>query len=87
MNESNGVGFYKNGNETAFTVGANTAYLDATDVDGAGARSFFGFGETTGISSVKAELTMGEVYNLNGQRVSAPRKGLYIMDGKKVIVK
>jgi len=87
MDGENGVGFYKNGNETAFTVGANTAYLDATDVDGAGARSFFGFGETTGISSVKAELTMGEVYNLNGQRVSAPRKGLYIMDGKKVIVK
>ncbi len=28
-----------------------------------------------------------EFYNLNGMRVNTPRKGLYIMNGKKVIVK
>ena len=27
------------------------------------------------------------VYNLNGQRLSAPRKGLNIVNGKKVIIK
>jgi len=26
------------------------------------------------------------VYNLNGQRVIQPAKGLYIVDGKKVII-
>lgn len=31
--------------------------------------------------------TKGAAYNLNGQRVVHPRKGLYIVDGKKVIMK
>jgi hypothetical protein len=26
-------------------------------------------------------------YNLNGQRVSQPKKGLYIVNGKKVVIK
>lgn len=43
--------------------------------------------ETTGISAIdKAEQANG-VYNLSGQRVSKPTKGLYIVGGKKVIVK
>ena len=29
----------------------------------------------------------GEVYNLKGQRVAAPTKGLYVVDGKKVVLK
>jgi len=29
----------------------------------------------------------GQYYNLNGQRVTQPGKGLYIVDGKKVLVK
>ena len=45
--------------------------------------------EATGIenveeSTVKAD---GIYYNLNGQRVTAPTKGIYIKDGKKVYVK
>jgi hypothetical protein len=45
--------------------------------------------ETTGISSMQnSQSTMHhEVYNLNGQRVAQPAKGLYIVDGRKVIVK
>lgn len=86
MNGASGVGFYKNNN--AFTVGANTAYLPA---DFAGARmAFFGFDETTGINetlSTKGESAGAPVYNLNGQRVNAPAKGLYIMNGKKVVIK
>ena len=31
--------------------------------------------------------TKGAAYNLNGQRVAHPRRGLYIVDGKKVIMK
>ena len=47
-------------------------------------------GETTGIMSVdNGQLTVdsSEVYNLNGQRVAQPTKGLYIVNGKKVIIK
>ena len=31
--------------------------------------------------------TDGEFYNLAGQRVAQPTKGLYIVNGKKVVIK
>ena len=90
MNDAtNGLGFYKN--NKAFTVGANTAYLPA-GFDGTGAPVFYLFdaiGGTTGIEAVNgSEFTAnGEYYNLAGQRVAQPTKGLYIVNGKKVVVK
>ena len=46
-------------------------------------------GETTGVNTLDVERgTMnGEVYNLNGQRVAQPTKGLYIVNGRKVVIK
>ena len=87
MNGSAGVGFYKT-SAPSFTVGANTAYLPA-DVAGAEARSFIGFdNETTGISDVAvAENVEGKMFNMQGVSVAQPTKGLYIVNGKKVIVK
>ena len=90
MNDAtNGLGFYKN--NKAFTVGANTAYLPI-DFDSTGAPVFYLFdniGGTTGIDAVNgSELTVnGEYYNLAGQRAAQPTKGLYIVNGKKVVVK
>jgi hypothetical protein len=88
MNDAtNGLGFYKNRYD--FTVGANTAYLPAgfaTD----GTRSFFLLdGETTGVNDVRGKMedVRGAVYNLAGQRVAQPTKGLYIVNGKKYVVK
>ena len=45
-------------------------------------------GNTNGISNVEAE-TFGDgaFYNLRGQRVMTPSKGLYIMNGKKFFLK
>ena len=45
--------------------------------------------ETTGINTTLTtnERMNNEVYNLNGQRVAQPTKGLYIVNGKKYIVK
>ena len=45
--------------------------------------------ESTGINTLNVEREMlnGEVYNLAGQRVHNPRKGLYIVNGKKVMMK
>lgn len=85
--ETNGLGFYKN--ENAFTVGANTAYLP-DGFDGSNARiAFFSFGDdATSISSVEsADMQNAQYYNLNGQRTLAPQKGLYIVNGKKVVLK
>ena len=41
----------------------------------------------TGISAVKADFERNAVYNLNGQKVERPAKGLYIVNGKKVVIK
>ena len=83
MKATEGVGFYKTNN--AFTVGANTAYIAALPD---AAKSFIGFDDVTGIESLKAEkVANGQWFNLAGQRVAQPTKGLYIQNGKKVIVK
>ena len=45
-------------------------------------------GNTTGISSLTSSpKSEGIVYNLAGQRVTNPTKGLYIVNGKKYMVK
>lgn len=52
------------------------------------ARSIEIDGETTGISNVSLENPVKEIYNLNGVRVDKiGQKGIYIINGKKVIVK
>ena len=44
---------------------------------------------TTGISEVSTDALQaaGRTYNMAGQRVEKPLKGLYIQNGKKVVVK
>jgi hypothetical protein len=83
-------GFYKNDNAEGFTVGANTAYLPA-DFAGAAAPAFYSLfdSETTGVGAtlVNSERVNNEVFNLQGQRISQPTKGLYIVGGRKVVVK
>jgi hypothetical protein len=79
------VAFYQNKN--AFTVGANTAYLPANFAEGQAPAAFQFITEVTGISEVNAEAASGEIYNLAGQRVSKLQKGLYILNGKKILVK
>ena len=54
------------------------------------ARIAIGFDdETTGIKNLTPALSEGEgaVYDLQGRRVAQPTKGLYIVNGKKVMVK
>ena len=84
----NGVGFYLLNNGKTLSEGK--CYLkipkNGTD-DGA---KFVGFhiGDATGISSVvNPTAERNVVYNLAGQRVAAPTKGLYIVNGKKVFIK
>ncbi len=44
--------------------------------------------DATGIEEiVNSKLSNGKYYNLSGQRVANPTKGLYIINGKKVLVK
>ena len=44
--------------------------------------------ETTGISAVKTAATIeGNCYDLSGRKVAQPTKGLFIVNGKKVVIK
>jgi transglutaminase/protease-like cytokinesis protein 3 len=44
--------------------------------------------ESTGINEVESQHTAdGNIYSLSGQRLAAPKKGINIINGRKVIVK
>ena len=47
------------------------------------------FDDATGVNEVRGqkEDIRGEVYDLQGRRVAQPTKGLYIVNGKKVVIK
>ena len=88
-NENLTLGFYT---YTGATLGANKAFIKVAV--GSPAPAFYAFnfgGQTTDLSEkvkVNSEIfATAPVYNLNGQRVNQPTKGLYIVNGKKVIVK
>ena len=71
------------------TIPAGKAYLNAA---AAGARQLgivFADTEVTGVGAtlVNNGIVNNEIFNLCGQRVAAPRKGLYIVNGKKVVKK
>lgn len=77
----------------AGTIPANKAYLpiltSEAPASDARLRIVFG-GEATGIAEnvIMRNVDNENVYNLNGQRVSQPKKGgLYIVNGKKALVK
>ena len=77
--------FYKV-NSAGNTVDTGKAYLQIPTASAA--REFFWFGdESTGIEAVAQQRTDGQAYNLAGQRVAQPTRGLYIVNGKKVILK
>lgn len=92
----------KNG-ETGFyrlvsnvTIPAGRAYLHtdaalATVDPGSEARVAWVFEDedntTTGIEAVSTAAKAEGIFNLSGQRVAQPQKGLYIVNGKKVVMK
>ena len=88
-NGTSGVGFYKvDGTQK---IGANRAYLPLLKGTTQSGTRFIGidFGDgTTSVKEVKSGEVKGEKwFTLQGQRVTKPAKGLYIKNGKKVIVR
>ena len=67
-------------------LAAGKAYLDLTSSGARELRVVFA-DEATGINAsvVKSETVSKGVYDLQGRRVASPTKGLYIVNGKKVI--
>ena len=91
-----GVGFYKL--KAGATLGLNKAYLTH---ESATARDFYSFDdETMGIENVtiigrsqsqkqvaQPEIIDGNIYDLQGRRVAQAKKGLYVVNGKKIVIK
>ncbi len=91
-NGSAGVGFYKAKAEAdgGTKVGAGKAYLPVPTTSAAKLFSLnWGDDEgTTGINDVNAAVkTDAAYYTLQGVKVAVPTKGLYIVNGKKVVIK
>ena len=81
--------FYKIG---TLEIPANRAYLPASYVSSTVAALALNFGdddELTAIESLpaQAESAQGQAFDLQGRRVSKLQKGIYIVGGKKVMVK
>ena len=83
--ESAGAGFYKLADDGY--LDANKAYLQTA----ASSREYYLFDETTAISAplVNSEerIVNSEVYDLQGRRVKNAAKGVYIVNGRKVVVR
>lgn len=78
-----GVAFYGDGSEV---IPGFKAYLQA---EGGEPVKTFSFDVETGIGSMKdGEWTMDNctIYNLAGQRVTKTQKGIYVVNGKKVVI-
>ena len=81
------IGFYKfdNNGTTSIKLGANKAYLEVPA--SSGVKGFtFNFDDATDIENLNANVNLNEtIYNLAGQRLSKPVKGINIINGKKVL--
>ena len=88
-NSSSQIGFFKL--KADHDLGANKAYLETDDdiapTSGARVEMLFD-GETTGISQIdNGQWTTDNYYDLQGRKVAQPTHGLYVVNGKKVVIK
>lgn len=87
-NTENQVGFY---HWSGTVLKGFRAYLPAGEENGTGAKGFtLVFDEATGINTIdngKWTIENENVYNLQGQKVNRAQKGVYIVNGKKVVMK
>lgn len=80
--------------DATVNVGANKAYIDKNQIvnkGGGEAKAFIDFDEleATGIDAVDTAKTLkgGKFYDLSGREIANPTRGLYIVNGKKVLIK
>ena len=80
---TNKLGFYK----YKKALKGNKVFLYIESSSSAGTKdNLLSFGET-GIESIKAESNSNVIYDLQGRKVSSPFNGVFIINGKKVVIK
>lgn len=84
-----GLGFYWGADEGGvFKVKEGLAYLAVPNTDAQHAKGFCFDGVTDGIDGVELDCNKPhDIYNLMGQRVVRTAPGLYVVNGKKVLIK
>lgn len=80
-----GVAFYLVG-EVKPTVKPFRAFIPTQDAKVKAIKVVFD-GEATGIKEITSDNTKAEIFDLSGRRVTKAQKGVYIINGKKVIKK
>ena len=88
-NKNSKIGFYFAADQN---VATNRAYLhiaNAMAPDASAPMMLVFDGETTGIADVRGKMSevRGDFFDLQGRKVAQPAKGLYIQNGRKVILK
>lgn len=81
--------WYSNGNTKMKGFRAYFDFYDVlSEVENASSRIGFNFDETTGIKEVHGNTSVEGTYDLQGRKVEEPtNKGLYIVNGHKVVIK
>ena len=86
-NKTTGVQAFYQVDGAGVKCAINKCYLTVPESD---VKAFF-FDETTGIRSIENEtMRNGEnekYFDLSGRRIQKPTKGLYIVNGRKVVIK
>lgn len=90
VGQKTGLGFYKL--KTGTSIPDNKVYTSLTEEQQSFAKNAtFSIGDNT--TSIQEEIVLtediagNEIYDLQGRRVKSPKKGIYIVNGKKFIVK
>ncbi|MCR4920796.1 MAG: hypothetical protein K5945_03690, partial [Bacteroidaceae bacterium] len=87
-NGSHGVGFYTLSAEGELAAGKAYLQLPTASVSSVKAiKLAFGDDEETAVQSIRENANVQGIFNIQGQRVDAPTRGLYIINGKKVFIK
>ena len=68
--------------------GTGFLQISTSDVpEGTNAISLASIPKTTGIQAITTSAPTSAIYNLNGTRMKNPGRGIYIINGKKYVVK
>ena len=84
QNKGDGPMFYKIGDASTFSIQPGKCWL--TLPPSLQATAAFHFGESTAIDHVQQAPKSTKIYDLSGRRINdIPRRGVYIIDGQKVV--